>query len=76
MLLGCKVKLLPSLEVDVKAGFLLLLILIENTWLNLHEIYGYNSKLSSHKIDIIMDYSRELIEKLMNVRNAGEVALL
>src|SRR5436305_6988668 len=37
-------------------------------------IYGYNSKLSSHGIDTIMDYGRELIEELKKVRSAEEVS--
>ncbi|KAF2186789.1 hypothetical protein K469DRAFT_570907 [Zopfia rhizophila CBS 207.26] len=36
-------------------------------------IYGYNSKLSSHGIGIIMDYGRELIEELKKVRNTEEL---
>jgi hypothetical protein len=36
-------------------------------------IYGYNSKLSSHGIDTIMHYGRELIEELKKVRNTEEV---
>ncbi|KAM5358060.1 hypothetical protein ACJZ2D_015635 [Fusarium nematophilum] len=36
-------------------------------------IYGYNSKLSSHGIDMIMDYGRELIEELKKVRNTEEL---
>lgn len=36
-------------------------------------IYGYNSKLSSHGIDTIMDYGRELLEELKQVRNTKEV---
>lgn len=35
-------------------------------------IYGYNSKLSSHGIDTIMDYSRGLMEELKKVRNTEE----
>jgi hypothetical protein len=37
-------------------------------------IYGYNSKLLSHGIDTIMDYSRELVEELKKVRNTEEVS--
>ena len=37
-------------------------------------IYGYDSKLSSHGIDTIMDYGRELIEELKKVRNTKEVS--
>jgi hypothetical protein len=36
-------------------------------------IYGYNSKLSSHGIDTIMDYGRGLIEELKKVRSTEEV---
>lgn len=36
-------------------------------------IYGYNSKLSSHGIDTIMDYGRELIEEIKKVRYTEEV---
>ena len=35
--------------------------------------YGYNSKLSSHVVDVIMDYSRELMEEIKKIRNTGEV---
>ncbi|CAN9415749.1 unnamed protein product [Alternaria alternata] len=35
-------------------------------------IYGYNSKLSSHGIDRIMDYSRGLTEELKKVRDTEE----
>jgi hypothetical protein len=37
-------------------------------------IYGYNSKLSSHGIETIMDYGRGLIEELRKVRNTEEVS--
>lgn len=37
-------------------------------------IYGYNSKLSSHGVDTIMDYGRELIEEIKKVRNTDEVS--
>src|SRR2546429_9209449 len=37
--------------------------------------YGYNSKLSGHKIDTIMDYGRGLIEELKKVRNTEEVSV-
>ncbi|RGP78881.1 ankyrin repeat-containing [Fusarium longipes] len=37
-------------------------------------IYGYNSKLSSHGIDTIMDYGRELMEELKKIRNSEEVS--
>ncbi|OCK73870.1 hypothetical protein K432DRAFT_220962, partial [Lepidopterella palustris CBS 459.81] len=36
-------------------------------------IYGYNSKLSSHGIDTIMDYGRELIEELKKIRGVQEL---
>jgi hypothetical protein len=39
-------------------------------------IYGYNSKLSSHGIDTIMDYGRELIEELKKVRYSDEVIII
>ena len=39
-------------------------------------IYGYNSKLSSHGIDTIMDYGREFIEEIKKVRNTEEVRLV
>ncbi|KAL6886868.1 hypothetical protein GGI43DRAFT_426205 [Trichoderma evansii] len=32
-------------------------------------IYGYNSKLSTHGVNTIMDYSRGLIEELKKIRN-------
>ncbi|KAH8727391.1 hypothetical protein GQ44DRAFT_758100 [Phaeosphaeriaceae sp. PMI808] len=35
--------------------------------------YGYNSKLTSHGVDTIMDYGRELIEELKKVRNTEEL---
>jgi hypothetical protein len=37
-------------------------------------IYGYNSKLSSHGIDTIMDYGRAMLEELKKVRNTEEVS--
>jgi hypothetical protein len=37
-------------------------------------IYGYNSKLSSHGIDTIMDYGRGLIEELKKIWNTEEVS--
>ena len=37
-------------------------------------IYGYNSKLSSHGIDTIMDYGRGLIEELKKIRNTEGVS--
>ena len=36
--------------------------------------YGYNSKLSSHGVDTIMDYGRELIEEIKKVRHTDEVS--
>ncbi|CAN9171138.1 unnamed protein product [Alternaria alternata] len=36
-------------------------------------IYGYNSKLSSHGIDTIMDYGRAMLEELKKVRNTEEL---
>jgi hypothetical protein len=36
-------------------------------------IYGYNSKLSSHGINTILDYGRELLEELKKIRNTEEV---
>ena len=36
-------------------------------------IYGYNSKLSSHGIDTIMDYGRAMLEELKKVRNTEKV---
>jgi hypothetical protein len=39
-------------------------------------IYGYNSKLSSHGIDTIMDYGRELIEELKKVRYSDEASII
>ena len=36
-------------------------------------IYGYNSKLSIHGTDTVIDYSRKLIEELKMVRNTEEV---
>ena len=36
-------------------------------------IYGYNSKLSSHGVDTILDYGRELMEEIKKVRNTKEV---
>jgi hypothetical protein len=37
-------------------------------------IYGYNSKLSSHGVDTIMDYGRELMEEIKKVRHTDEVS--
>jgi hypothetical protein len=36
--------------------------------------YGYNSKLSTHGVDTIMDYGRGLIEDLKKVRHTEEVS--
>lgn len=36
-------------------------------------IYGYNSKLSSHGVDTILDYGRELMEEIKKIRNMKEV---
>ncbi|KAL4967483.1 P-loop containing nucleoside triphosphate hydrolase protein, partial [Aspergillus stella-maris] len=36
-------------------------------------IYGYNSKLTSHGIDTILDYGRELMEEIKQVRNTKEL---
>lgn len=38
-------------------------------------IYGYNSKLSSHGVDTIMDYGRELIEEMKKIRNTKDVSI-
>jgi hypothetical protein len=35
--------------------------------------YGYNSKLSSHGIDTIMDYRREFLEGIKRIRYTQEV---
>ncbi|KAF2185579.1 hypothetical protein K469DRAFT_687903 [Zopfia rhizophila CBS 207.26] len=35
-------------------------------------IYGYNSKLSTHGIDTIMDYGRELMEEIKKIRGTEE----
>jgi hypothetical protein len=37
-------------------------------------IYGYNLKLSTHGVDTIMDYGRELIEEFKKIRNTEEVS--
>lgn len=37
-------------------------------------IYGYNSKLSRHGVDTIMDYGRGLLEELKKVRSTQEVS--
>lgn len=36
-------------------------------------IYGYNTKLSSHGVDSILNYGRELIEEIKKIRNTKEV---
>ncbi|PCG88093.1 hypothetical protein PENOC_112530 [Penicillium occitanis (nom. inval.)] len=36
-------------------------------------IYGYNSKLSSHGVDTILDYGRELMEEIKKIRNIKEL---
>lgn len=36
--------------------------------------YGYNSKLSTHGVDTIMDYGRGLIEELKKIRSTEEVS--
>ncbi|OQD70555.1 hypothetical protein PENDEC_c022G00030 [Penicillium decumbens] len=36
-------------------------------------IYGYNSKLSSHGVDTILDYGRELMEKIKKAWNTKEL---
>jgi hypothetical protein len=36
-------------------------------------IYGYNSKLSSHGVDKILDYGRELMEEIKKIRSMKEV---
>ncbi|CAG8196671.1 unnamed protein product, partial [Penicillium olsonii] len=36
-------------------------------------IYGYNSKLSSHGVDTILDYGRELMEEIKKIRNTKEL---
>jgi hypothetical protein len=36
-------------------------------------IYGYNSKLSSHGIDKIMDYGREFLGGIKKIRYTPEV---
>jgi hypothetical protein len=38
-------------------------------------IYGYNSKLSSRGIDTILDFGRELLEEVKQVRNTKEVGI-
>jgi protein SERAC1 len=39
-------------------------------------IYGYNSKLSSHGVDTIMDYGREFLEGIKRIRYTQEVGEL
>jgi len=39
-------------------------------------IYGYNSKLSSHGINRIMDYGREFLEAIKRVRHTTEVGYI
>jgi hypothetical protein len=36
-------------------------------------IYGYNSKLTSHGVDTILDYGRKLMEEIKKIRNTKEV---
>ncbi|KUL81466.1 hypothetical protein ZTR_09035 [Talaromyces verruculosus] len=36
-------------------------------------IYGYNSKLSSHGVDTILDYGRQLMEEIKKIRNTKEL---
>ncbi|KOS38495.1 hypothetical protein ACN38_g10682 [Penicillium nordicum] len=36
-------------------------------------IYGYNSKLSSHGVDKILNYGRELMEEIKKIRNTKEL---
>ncbi|KAJ5745111.1 hypothetical protein N7520_010293 [Penicillium odoratum] len=36
-------------------------------------IYGYNSKLSIHGVDTILDYGRELMEEIKKIRNTTEL---
>lgn len=38
-------------------------------------LYGYNSKLSSHGIDTILDYGREFLGEIQRVRYTQEVRL-
>jgi hypothetical protein len=37
-------------------------------------IYGYNSKLTSHGVDTIMDYGRGLMEEIKKIRGTEEVS--
>ncbi|KAJ5051219.1 hypothetical protein NUH16_003415 [Penicillium rubens] len=39
-------------------------------------IYGYNSKLSSHGVDTILDYGRELMNEIKKIRNTKECLVL
>ncbi|CAG8885662.1 unnamed protein product [Penicillium egyptiacum] len=39
-------------------------------------IYGYNSKLSSHGVDTMLDYGRELMEEIKKIRNTKERPLI
>ncbi|CAG8221500.1 unnamed protein product [Penicillium salamii] len=36
-------------------------------------IYGYNSKLSSHRVDTILDYGQELIEEIKKVQTTKQI---
>jgi hypothetical protein len=36
--------------------------------------YGYNAKLSSHGVDTILDYGRELMEEIKKIRNTKAVS--
>jgi hypothetical protein len=36
-------------------------------------IYGYDSKLFSHGVNTILDYGRELLEEIKQIRNTKEV---
>ena len=38
-------------------------------------VYGYNSKLSSHGIDTILEYGREFMEEIKKVRYTQEVRM-
>jgi hypothetical protein len=38
-------------------------------------IYGYNSKLSTYGVNMIMDYGRGLREEIKKVRNTEEVSM-
>ncbi|KAJ5718746.1 hypothetical protein N7488_004392, partial [Penicillium malachiteum] len=39
-------------------------------------IYWYNSKLSSHGVDTILDYGRERMEEIKKIRNTKEIGML